>query len=127
MLIKNYLLLPALIGWAALLSNSAIAQNETIYKSAGYDVSDTSLIPARRLEQQRDFIKSQYDFPSKPRNQWEIGVNVCSFNVSGDVRSKHLFTAKNPIQTLGFGLHVRKAWGYVISTRLRVDTRHFGA
>jgi hypothetical protein len=119
MLIKNYLLLPALIGWAALLSNSAIAQKETIYKSVGYDVTDTSLIPARRMEQQRDFIKSQYDFPSKPRNQWEIGVNVGAFNVSGDVRSKHLFTAKNPIQTLGFGLHVRKAWGYVISTRLQ--------
>jgi hypothetical protein len=122
MLIKNYLL-STIMGCAAFLSNSANAQNENagkiIYKSAGYDVTDTSLIPARRMEQQRDFMKSQYDFPSKPRNQWEIGVNVGAFNVSGDVRSKHLFTAKNPIQTLGFGAHLRKAWGYVISTRLQ--------
>lgn len=71
------------------------------------------------MEQQRDFLSSQYDFPSKPRNQWELGVSVGSFNVSGDVRSKNLFTAKNPGQTLGFGVHLRKAWGYIISTRLQ--------
>jgi OOP family OmpA-OmpF porin len=121
---KNYLLLSAFIGCAALFSKTAIAQDETsrpetVYRGAGYDVTDTSLIPSKRMEQQRDFLNAQYDFPSKPRNQWEIGVNVGAFNVSGDVRSKNLFTAKNPLQTLGFGVHLRKAWGYVISTRLQ--------
>ena len=124
MLIKNYLLLSTFIGCVAFFSKTATAQNETsgtetVYRGAGYDVTDTSLIPSRRMEQQRDFLTSQYDFPSKPRNQWEIGVSVGSFSVSGDVRSKNLFTAKNPGQTLGFGVNLRKAWGYVISTRLQ--------
>lgn len=124
MLSKKYLLLSAFVGCATLFSQRASAQDETsgtgmVYRGAGYDVTDTSLIPARRMEQQRDFLSSQYDFPSKPRNQWEIGVSVGSFNVSGDVRSKNLFTAKNPGQTLGFGVHLRKAWGYIISTRLQ--------
>jgi hypothetical protein len=107
------------------LSVSLLAQEETtttdanVYRGAGYDVLDTALIPSRRMEQQRDFLSNQYDFPSKPRNQWEIGVSFGSFNVSSDVRSKNVFTAKNPGQTLGFGLHLRKAWGYVISTRIQ--------
>jgi outer membrane protein OmpA-like peptidoglycan-associated protein len=49
------------------------------------------------------------NFPAKPRNQWEIGVKAGMFRVSGDVAS--LFAP-------GFGLHVRKAFGYVFSMRL---------
>ena len=118
---KKYLIFSLLL---MVTSFGAFAQEETsgganVYRGAGYDVLDTSLIPERRMEQQRDFLNNQYDFPSKPRNQWEIGLSVGAFNVSGDVRSKNLFTAKNPGQTLGFGLHLRKAWGYIISTRLQ--------
>lgn len=90
-----------------------------IYRGAAYDATDTSLIPERRMEQQSDFLTNQYDFPSKPHNQREIGVSFGAFNVSGDVRSKNLFTAKNPDKTLGFGVHLRKAWGYIISARLQ--------
>ncbi|MBL7764452.1 MAG: OmpA family protein [Chitinophagaceae bacterium] len=125
MLKKNYLLIAATLITTAFCSTPAIAQDEVggtttgVYRGAGYDVQDTSLIPERRMEQQRDFLANQYDFPSKPRNQWEIGVSIGSFSVSGDIRSKNLFTAKNPGQTLGFGVHLRKAWGYIISTRLQ--------
>ncbi|MBL7754071.1 MAG: OmpA family protein [Chitinophagaceae bacterium] len=119
---KKYLVLLCALFASA---SNVMAQEEStsgsagIYRGAGYDVTDTSLIPERRMEQQRDFLSNQYDFPSKPRNQWEIGISVGAFNVSGDVRSKNLFTAKNPGQTLGFGVHLRKAWGYIISTRLQ--------
>jgi outer membrane protein OmpA-like peptidoglycan-associated protein len=122
MLSKKYLVM--LLALFAGVSNVMAQEEESsgsagIYRGAGYDVTDTSLIPERRMEQQRDFLTNQYDFPSKPRNQWEIGVSFGAFNVSGDVRSKNLFTAKNPGQTLGFGVHLRKAWGYIISTRLQ--------
>lgn len=119
---KKYLVLLCALFASA---SNVMAQEEStsgsagIYRGAGYDVTDTSLIPERRMDQQRDFLSNQYDFPSKPRNQWEIGISVGAFNVSGDVRSKNLFTAKNPGQTLGFGVHLRKAWGYIISTRLQ--------
>ncbi|MEZ5047547.1 MAG: hypothetical protein R2831_11200 [Chitinophagaceae bacterium] len=120
MSLKNYFFSTLLLSVTAF---SSFAQDENsgsgVYRGAGYDVTDTSLIPERRMEQQRDFLSSQYDFPSKPRNQWEIGISFGPFNVSGDVRSKNVFTAKNPGQTLGFGVHLRKAWGYIISTRLQ--------
>ena len=123
MLKKKGFFLALTIALASLFSNTAFAQTEaggaSVYRGAGYDVLDTSLIPERRMEQQRDFLANQYDFPSKPRNQWEIGISFGAFNVSGDVRSKNIFTAKNPGQTTGFGLHLRKAWGYIISTRLQ--------
>ncbi len=120
---KNYLL-TILTVVMALFSNSSFAQDETsggsnVYRGAGYDVLDTSLIPTKRMDQQRDFLTNQYDFPSKPRNQWELGISFGNFSVSGDVRAKNMFTAKNPGQTLGFGIHLRKAWGYIISTRLQ--------
>lgn len=120
---KTRFLLVLTVVLVSLFSSPLFAQTESggasVYRGAGYDVLDTSLIPERRMEQQRDFLSNQYDFPSKPRNQWEIGISFGAFNVSGDVRSKNIFTAKNPGQTTGFGLHLRKAWGYIISTRLQ--------
>jgi outer membrane protein OmpA-like peptidoglycan-associated protein len=50
------------------------------------------------------------NFPAKPRNQWEIGLKVGTFHVNGDVASQFL--------SPGFGIHVRKAFGYVFSMRL---------
>jgi len=49
------------------------------------------------------------NFPAKPRNQWEIGIKAGMFRVSGDVASQF---------APGFGIHVRKAFGYVFSMRL---------
>lgn len=117
---KKYLLMAgfvALFGSAGLKAQDA---NSGMYRGGGYDFTDTSLIPEKRLPQQRDFLNSQYDYPAKPRNQWEIGVSAGMLNVSGDVKSRTIFNrAIKPMNTLGFGLSVRKAWGYVISTRLQ--------
>src|SRR5438045_3554530 len=71
---------------------------------------DSSKIPPKRMPQYTEFMHGTYDFPAKPRNQWEVGIKVGTSNISGDVRSKFV----NP----GFGVHVRKAWGYLFSTRL---------
>ena len=109
-------------GLLALFSTTALQaqENSGMYRGGGYNIADSSLIPEKRMAQQRDFMNNQYDFPAKPRNQWEIGVNAGFLNVSGDVRSKSLFNgAIKPLNTLGWGLTVRKAWGYVISTRLQ--------
>lgn len=117
---KKYILMA---GLAAMLSQGLVAQenNSGMYRGGGYDFADTSLIPSKRMSQHRDFLNNQYDFPAKPRNQWEIGLSVGPLFVSGDVRSKNIFTAndENRLNTMAWGLHVRKAWGYVISTRLQ--------
>ena len=75
-------------------------------------VYDSSVIPTKRMPQQNEFWNNSYNFPAKPRNQWEVGVSTGIFTVSGDVKSK-VFTAPN------FGVHVRKAFGYIFSLRLQ--------
>ena len=98
---KKYFLLA---GVFCLLASSGFAQI-----GASYDVKDSSVIPDKRKAQHSEFLNGSYNFPAKPRNQWEIGVKVGSFKVGGDMP-----TRLSP----GFGLHVRKAFGYIFSMRL---------
>jgi OmpA-OmpF porin, OOP family len=114
-----------LLGILSLVTFSAAqaqtSGSTTVYRGSGYDVNDSALIPVRRMDQQRDFLNRNYDYPAKPRNQWELGFGVGALNVSGDVRSKNFTnTLKgNAINTMAWNISLRKAWGYVISTRLQ--------
>lgn len=113
---KKYLLLA---GFAALFSTGTVqAQEGGMYKGAGYDYNDMSLIPANRQAQQKDFQNGQYDFPAKPRNQWEIGLHLGQVNVFGDINSKSI-TNHAKAMPLGFGFSVRKSLGYLVSLRLQ--------
>jgi len=95
------------MGFFALLNSCLFAQETTT--TGSYDWRDSSLIPSKRLAQHNEFLNNQYNYPAKPRNQWEVGVKVGTFNIFGDVHS--LFP------TPGFGIHVRKALGYIFSIR----------
>ncbi|MEO7922458.1 MAG: hypothetical protein ABIR30_02185 [Chitinophagaceae bacterium] len=77
---------------------------------ASYDVKDSSVVPDKRMAQHTEFLNGTYNFPAKPRNQWEIGIKLGMMNVSGDIPSKLAFPSA--------GLHVRKAFGYIFSMRL---------
>ncbi|HVY76137.1 MAG TPA: hypothetical protein VG890_14985 [Puia sp.] len=79
----------------------------------GYDLRDSSLIPAKRIPQHNEFMNNAYPFPAKPRNQWEVGVKGGFTNIFGDVRGWG--------PTGGFGIHVRKALGYTFSLRVEYD------
>lgn len=103
MVSKKYTLLAGLF---CLLSLYAISQPTV---GGSYNVSDSSVVPSKRMPQHTEFLNGTYDFPAKPRNQWEIGVKGGMFRVSGDVASQF---------APGFGLHVRKALGYIFSLRL---------
>jgi outer membrane protein OmpA-like peptidoglycan-associated protein len=76
---------------------------------ASYDVKDSSVVPSKRMPQHTEFLNGTYNFPAKPRNQWEIGLKGGMFNISGDVPSR---------TSWGAGVHVRKAFGYIFSVRL---------
>ncbi len=77
---------------------------------ASYDVKDSSVIPNRRMPQHTEFLNGTYNFPAKPRNQWEIGIKTGFFNISGDIPSQFTYPG-------AFGIHVRKAFGYIFSMR----------
>jgi outer membrane protein OmpA-like peptidoglycan-associated protein len=77
-----------------------------------YDVMDSSVVPSKRLPQHTEFMANNYAYPAKPRNQWELGLQVGTFGISGDVR--------NRFPGIGAALHARKALGYVFSLRGQV-------
>lgn len=97
-----------LLGLIAMVASFGVSAQVT--PTGGYDWRDSSLIPASRAPQHNEFMNNQYYYPAKPRNQWEIGAKVGTFNIMGDVPS-NMFN-------LGFGAHVRKALGYIFSLRM---------
>jgi outer membrane protein OmpA-like peptidoglycan-associated protein len=107
---KKYVVLAGFL--LAFLSQS-FAQDNTNESSSSYDIRDSSVIPAKRIPQHNEFLNNAYPFPAKPRNQWEIGVSGGMSSISGDVRAT--------LPTFGFGLHARKALGYIFSLRLEYD------
>ncbi len=95
-----------LLGVFSLLSFGAFAQDTGVYS-----IYDSSVISSKGQAQQNEFMNNTYDFPAKPRNEMELGISGGLFSVSGDVAAK--------LPTFGFGVHVRKALGYVFSLRLQ--------
>jgi outer membrane protein OmpA-like peptidoglycan-associated protein len=95
-----------LAGLLCLLASEGFSQTTTANKSTA---ADSSVIPSRRMPQHTEFMNGSYNYPAKPRNQWEIGIKGGLFQISGDVAS---------LPSFGLGAHVRKAFGYLFSARL---------
>lgn len=102
---KRYSLLTGVL---CLLASYGFSQTSTT--QSGYNAADSSVVPSRRMPQHTEFMNGTYNFPAKPRNQWELGLKVGSTNIAGDVSS--IFPG------FGAGVHLRKAFGYVFSARL---------
>jgi outer membrane protein OmpA-like peptidoglycan-associated protein len=98
-----------LTGVLCLLASYGFAQDGTTTGTTPV-VSDSSVIPSRRMPQHTEFMNGTYNFPARPRNQWEVGIKGGLATISGDVRSR--------FGAFGFGAHVRKAFGYIFSARL---------
>src|SRR5438876_11321321 len=74
---------------------------------------DSSVIPTKRMPQHTEFLNGTYNYPAKPRNQWEVGIKGGLSSISGDVRAR--------ILTFGGGIHVRRAFGSVFAMWLEYD------
>jgi len=77
--------------------------------TSGYDVADSSIIPSKGMPQHTEFMNGTYNYPAKPRNQWELGVKAGYFTINGDVAT---------LPSYGVGAHIRRAFGYLFSARL---------
>lgn len=97
------------LGLVTLMATTTFAQTGS-GTGSGYSVFDSTVVPSKRLPQQNEFWNNTYNFPAKPRNQWEVGATIGSIAIGGDVDAQ--------IPQLGFGVHVRKAVGYLFSLRL---------
>lgn len=100
-----------LAGALCLLASYGFAQTTTTGSMGAYDPADSSVIPSRRMPQHTEFMNGTYNYPAKPRNMWEIGIKAGAMQINGDVDSKFFGFPS-------FGVHVRKAFGYLFSARL---------
>ena len=100
--------------YVSFLSLSFLLASGASYAQLGgsYDVQDSSVVPSKRLPQHTEFMANNYPFPAKPRNQWELGLQIGTFNLASDVRTR--------FPGMGLALHARKALGYVFSLRGQV-------
>lgn len=113
---KKFILLAGLI---CLIASSGIAQVSTAHPYTAphplygtYSVTDQAYYPKKSLAQYNDFLVGKRDFPVKPKDMWEVGVKAGMFTIFGDIASWN-----KPFKTGGFGVHVRKSLGHVISLR----------
>ena len=91
------------------------SNRDMTYRGKNYDVLDTSYIPKFRMKQHKKYLDHQAAFPAKPRNEWEIGGGLGLYNVIGNVPTLMLWQKGGG----GLNVNVRKAWGYMFSTRLQ--------
>src|SRR5215203_79860 len=100
-----------LAGVLCLLTSYSFAQTPTTGSIGAYDPADSSVISSRRMPQHTEFMNGTYNYPAKPRNMWEIGLKIGAMQVNGDVDAKFFGFPS-------FGIHFRKAFGYLFSARL---------
>lgn len=94
------------MGIFSLLSYGVFAQDTGVYS-----IWDSSVVSSKGMAQQNEFMNNTYDFPAKPRSEFEFGISGGLFSVSSDVSAK--------LPTAGISAHVRKALGYIFSLRLQ--------
>ena len=78
---KKYKLL--LMGILSLFSFGVFAQDTGVY-----NIYDSSVVSKKGMAQQNEFMNNTYDFPAKPRSEFEIGISGGMFSISGDVSAK---------------------------------------
>ena len=88
-----------------------ILQTKTYSQTQPLNAFDSTVIPEKGKAQQNQFWNNTYSFPAMPRNQVEVGGSFGMLTVTGDIPSL--------MPTFGFGVHVRKAFGYIFSLRLQ--------
>jgi hypothetical protein len=91
-----------LLGLITLMLSTTVCAQTNVW-------SDSSYYQSGKLPQYNEFMNNLYAYPPKPRNMWEVGVKVGAPTISGDVNS--IFP------TFGWGVHVRKSLGYMLSVR----------
>jgi outer membrane protein OmpA-like peptidoglycan-associated protein len=96
-------------GILCLLGAASFAQDGSAKVGTVYNVLDSSFYTKKHQPQFNEFKNNAYPFPPKPRSQWELGVKGGAFAIRGDVPSE---------LSAGFGVHVRKALGYIFSLRI---------
>lgn len=86
------------------------SNRDMTYRGKNYDIMDSAYYPKFRSAQFKKYMEHQEAFPPKPRNMWEVGLGVGTYNVMGDIPSGFLSGG-------GFNLGVRKSIGYIFSLR----------
>lgn len=133
MLGKKHLLFSLLFLFACSTAILAQDDEDTSSKSEDTEATDSNEYPypaatteeykdyvsKKRQDQHDKFLDGKYNYPARPRDKWEIGINAGLLMVSGDVKTGFLdwSAGGNFHPKLGFGGHIRRSFGYVFSLR----------
>jgi outer membrane protein OmpA-like peptidoglycan-associated protein len=71
----------------------------------------------KKRKQTESFLNSEYYYPAKPKNAWQIGINGGISSVNGDVSSNFFRGAKPFVPGYTFGAYVKKPFSYLFSLR----------
>ncbi|MFN8309420.1 MAG: OmpA family protein [Chitinophagales bacterium] len=73
----------------------------------------------KKEAQQKAFVNHKYNYPARPKDQWELGINFGSMQISGDLNSDPIINKGKgfPLSSVGLGISVRKALSYYFSVR----------
>lgn len=77
---KKYALIVGLL----CLIQSSFAQNN----DASYNWSDSAKISSKRMAQHNEFMNNQYPYPAKPRDMWELGLQLGYAFWKGDLAAR---------------------------------------
>jgi outer membrane protein OmpA-like peptidoglycan-associated protein len=118
---KKYFLVMALIVFV-----QAVSFAQTSTTDWGWNWKDSSKIPVQRIPQYNEFLNNQYPYPAKPRDQWELGINLGHALIVGSVpvgtaSSSGNFSRGAYNGGFVFGGSLRKSLGHVFSLRATVD------
>ena len=81
-----------------------------------YDLDSAVYQKGKKKEkQQQSYLNRQYAFPARPKDQWELGINIGTALLSGNV--KPYITGPGVFENVGAGFTIRKALGYFFSLR----------
>jgi OmpA-OmpF porin, OOP family len=97
---KKYVLI---VGLLCLIQSSFAQRND-----ATYNWSDSTKISSKRMAQHNEFMNNQYPYPAKPRDMWELGLQLGYAFWKGDLSARPGF---------GGGISIRRSLGHVFSLR----------
>ncbi len=89
-------------------SSSSASDDDYPYPSFR-DEEYKNFVNKKRQDQQDKFLDRKYTHPARPKDKWEVGLDLGTTWISGDVKAKPGW---------GVGLHVRRSLGYIFSLRL---------
>lgn len=112
---KKITLLTALCTLFVVFTFAQQTKNKT--KDWGWDWTDSSKVPTKRMPQFNEFLHNQFPYPAKPRDQFEFGLDFGYATMFSDLDTRFGDFGGHEALNFAGGFHVRKSLSFNWSVR----------